>query len=428
MSRLATGEWLTRERVTAMATASAIGGAVLLFGLLAGARGTVDAFGRPLGTDFSVFWNAGHLANGGHPVSAWNPHLLNAAARATHGPGVPASAWLYPPVFMFVAAALARLPYLPALFAWQSLSLLLAAAVLSAVLKDRRAVLVALASPLSALVLGQGQNAFMTMALLGFGLLLLDRKPLRGGACLGALVYKPQLALMLAPMLLFGRHWRPIAGAAFTAALLVILSALAWGPESWRAFFASLHFGRTFMEQGMVPFWKSAGLFAMARQWGAGVHFAYAVQAMGTLAGLWLVWRLRAAEPLLRNAATCAAIALSTPYLLDYDMTVVGLGAAFLYRAAASGGFRDYERSALALIWVAPWFSRPAAEYLTLPLGPIATALLAVMAVQRASSRHRHPAVDVEGLPGDVPCLAAGEVDARGADVLAAAHLPQRNA
>ena len=188
MSKFATGEWVTRERVTAAAIASALGGALLLLALLLGARGTVDAFGRPLGTDFSVFWNAGQLANAGHPVSAWSPGLLNAAARATHGPGVPASAWLYPPVFLFVASALARLPYLPALLSWQLLSLLLAAAILSAVLKDRRALLVAIASPLSTLVLDHGQNAFMTMALLGFGLLLLDRKPWLAGICLGALV------------------------------------------------------------------------------------------------------------------------------------------------------------------------------------------------------------------------------------------------
>ncbi len=428
MNRFATGRWVTRERVTAAAVASAIAGAAILLALLLGAHGTVDAYGRPLGTDFSVFWNAGQLANDGHPVSAWSPHLLNAAARATHGPGVPQSAWLYPPVFLFVASGLAHLSYLPALLSWQLLSLLLAGAVLCAVLRGRRATLVALASPLTTLVLDHGQNAFLTMALLGSGLLLVERKPWLAGVCFGALVYKPQLALMLGPMLLFGRHWRPIAAGAVTAALLVVFSTLAWGPDSWRAFFASLHFGRTFMEQGMVPFWKSAGLFAMARQWGAGVQLAYAMQGLGALAGLLLLWRLRAANLLVRSAGTCAAIALSTPYLLDYDMTVVGLGAAFLYRAAVSDGFRPYERSALALIWVAPWFSRPAAEYLTLPLGPIATALLAVMAVQRASSRHRHPAVDVEGLPGDVACLAAGEVDARGADVLAAAHLPQRNA
>ena len=427
MSSLETGAWVTRERVTAAAIASAIASAGILIALLLGAHGTVDAFGRPLGSDFSVFWNAGHLANSGDPVSAWSPRLLNAAARATHGPAVPASAWLYPPVFLFVASALARLPYVAALLTWQTLSLLLAGVVLAAVLKDRRALLVALASPLSVLVLDHGQNAFLTMALLGFGLLLLDRKPLLAGICLGALVYKPQLALMLGPMLLFGRHWRAIAAAALTAAVLIGLSALAWGPESWRAFFASVHFGRSFMEQGMVPFWKSASLFAMARQWSAGVGLAYAVQGLGTIAGLLLLWRLRATAPLVRNAGTCAAIALSTPYLLDYDMTVVGLGTAFLYRAAVSDGFLRYDRNALALIWIAPWFARPAAEYLTLPLGPIATALLAFMAVQRAASRHRHAAVDVERLPGDVPSFAAGEIDAGSTDILAGAHLTQGN-
>src|SRR5438067_1287147 len=43
-------------------------------------------------------------------------------------------------------------------------------------------------------------------------------------------------------------------------------------------------------------------------------------------------------------------------------------------------------------------------------------------------SGHRHAAVDVQCLPGDVTRLAAGEIDASCADVLTAAHLPDRNA
>ena len=62
--------------------------------------------------------------------------------------------------------------------------------------------------------------------------------------------------------------------------------------------------------------------------------FSYLLQAMGAAAGMALLWRLRAASPFVLCAVACAAIALSTPYLLDYDMTVVGLGAVFLYAEA----------------------------------------------------------------------------------------------
>ena len=69
---------------------------------------------------------------------------------------------------------------------------------------------------------------------------------------------------------------------------------------------------------------------------------------------------------------------------MDYDMAAVGVGAAFLYAVAHRDGFMPYERSALAFIWAAPWFSRPAAELLTVPLGPIASVMLLAITLRRA--------------------------------------------
>ena len=392
MNLLATGDWLTRDRVTTFALASAVCTLAMLVILLATSNGTVDALGRPLGTDFSVFWNAGRMANAGNAVAAWDPVQLNAAARATHGGSIDASAWLYPPVFLFVASALAALPYVSALILWQAGCLVLLGITLSVVLDERRAALIALASPTAALVLGHGQTAFLTASLFGLGLALLDKRPMTAGSCLGALVYKPQLGLMIAPFLLFGRHWRAILAAAAVAAALIGLSAVVWGLESWRAFFSSLSLGRRYMEDGWVAFFKSASLFAAARRWGADTSVAYVVQAAGMVGGLALLWRLRAARPNVRNAAACAAVALATPYLLDYDLALVALGGAFLYKEMSTG-FRPYERNALAFLWIAPVIARPI-QYLGLPLGPSATILLALLALRRASE-HRHSAVHV---------------------------------
>ena len=41
-----------------------------------------------------------------------------------------------------------------------------------------------------------GQNGFLSAALIGGGALLLDKRPVLAGLCFGALVYKPQLAVM----------------------------------------------------------------------------------------------------------------------------------------------------------------------------------------------------------------------------------------
>ena len=66
-----------------------------------------------------------------------------------------------------------------------------------------------------------------------------------------------------------------------------------------------------------------------------------------------------------------------------------------------------FQCTGFAFIWVVPWVSRPAAEMLALPLSQIAMILLACLAVRRGRSGHRHAAVDVESLPGDVAGLAA---------------------
>ena len=419
VNRVASGDWLTRKFVTIGALAGAAVGVGTLLFLYLTANGTVDAYGRALGTDFSVFWNAGHLANSGRAVDAWDVDKFNAAAYATHGAQVPASAWLYPPVFLFVACALALAPYVTALISWQLASVSLAGVALASVLKNRRAALVALATPLTPLLLAHGQNAFLTASLLGFGLVLLDRKPALAGGCFGLLVYKPQLALMIGPMLLLGRHWRAIASAVIVALILVAASTLIWGVESWQAFLATLPHSRQYMESGITDFYRSASLFAAARRWGAGVPLAYGVQGLGFLAGLLIIFATRKSTADLRNAAVCVAATLSTPYLLDYDMAIAGFGAAFLYAEGACSGFRSYEKSILAFVWIAPWFARPASLDLWLPLGATATVLLAALIVRRAWSGHRHPTVDVERLPGDVTGFAAGEIDARRADILA---------
>src|SRR5829696_2708367 len=115
--------------------------------------------------------------------------------------------WVYPPVFLLVAAPLAALLYLLALLIWQLLSVVAVAVALNAILKDRLAVLICVASPLTPMVLAHGQNAFLTAGLLGLGLVSLKQARAAGAGAFGGLVYKLQLALQLAPLLLFTRNW-----------------------------------------------------------------------------------------------------------------------------------------------------------------------------------------------------------------------------
>lgn len=392
IAQLRSGDWLHRERVTRIAVISVIGCLAMLGFILLTAKGNVDVLGRPVGTDFASFWTAGWLANHGHVADAWDVQRHTMAMRGALGDGhIAPTPWFYPPPFLFVAAPLAWLPYLAALLLWQAASLLMIGCALSHIFglhpAPRRAVLIALASPLTWSVLGHGQNAYLTAALLGAGLVAMNNSAISGSA-FGALVYKPQLGLLLGPYLLLERRGAVLLWAVAAAAVLIGVSTLIWGVGSWQAFIGSLTFARTqVLESGAVPFYKSGSLFGAARLWDLPVPLAYGVQLLGAVGALALIWLLRRAPVRVRSAGVCAATALWTPYVQDYDLAIVAVGAAFLYAEAVESGFRPWERTALALIWAQPMFAREAAQWLSLPTGPMITGLLAWLVIGRGQIR-----------------------------------------
>jgi len=60
---------------------------------------------------------------------------------------------------------------------------------------------------------------------------------------------------------------------------------------------------------------------------------------------------------------------LSTPYCLDYDLTVLGPALALLVSYGVARGFPPYGKTLLALIWTLPLFARPLAAGLDVPTG-----------------------------------------------------------
>src|SRR5271156_3730092 len=120
---LRSGAWLTRERIRLVAIAVLFASAVGLIYLLVTANGLVDIQGRPLGTDFSSFYAAGTHVLDGHPEAPYDLARQHAREQAIFGLATPFYGWLYPPFFLFIAAALALLPYGVALATWQAVTL-----------------------------------------------------------------------------------------------------------------------------------------------------------------------------------------------------------------------------------------------------------------------------------------------------------------
>src|SRR6218665_3814997 len=121
---LRSGDWLTADRIRAVACVSLVLTGLSILYLLVTSHGTLDAWGRPLGTDFSNVWAAGQMALDGRAPAAWDWAQHYQVQQAAHGdPNVPFYGWHYPPPFLLLAALLATLPYVAALAIWQAASL-----------------------------------------------------------------------------------------------------------------------------------------------------------------------------------------------------------------------------------------------------------------------------------------------------------------
>ena len=125
LDTLRSGDWLTLGRMRLWAIGVLIATAAGIVWLGATANGLNDYQGRPLGTDFSNIYVAGSYIAEGRPEAPFDPRLQHARARQIFGEATPRYGWHYPPFFHFVAAPLAMLPYLLALFVWQAATLIL---------------------------------------------------------------------------------------------------------------------------------------------------------------------------------------------------------------------------------------------------------------------------------------------------------------
>jgi hypothetical protein len=395
LASLRSGEWLTRERLRlwglGMLAASALG---LVF-LIVTSDGLNDYQNRPLGTDFSNVYAAGSYMLDGRPEAPFDWPLQHARERSIFGQGTPFYGWHYPPFFLFVAGLLALMPYALSLAVWQGATLLLYLGTIWGILRavavsdgawanlltrDRLWLLLALAYPAVLVNIGHGHNGFLTAALLGAALIMLDKRPALAGVLFGLVAYKPQFGLLIPLVLIVSGRWRAFAAAAVTVAVLALATLIAFGPETWRAFFASAPLTRVeVLEQGGTGWHKIQSVFAMVRSWGGGVPLAYLAQGAATAAiaaALALLWRSRSAFPLKAAALVIAAI-VATPYSLDYDLAVLAPAIAFLAAHGFTRGFAPWEKTALALLWLMPLVARTVAEHTLVPLG--VPAMLAVL-------------------------------------------------
>jgi hypothetical protein len=342
---------------------------IWIVAMYAGGMFLFDGSGRPIPTDFVNVWAAGRLVHEGQAAAAydWAVHkqMENVAVgydfRGHFG-------WHYPPPFLFIAVALAALPYTIALAIWVAATLPLCLAVVRGIVGHPLGWLVAAGFPTVVANLVTGQNGFLTASLIGGTLGLMEKRPVLSGVCLGLLTYKPQFGLLFPLVLIAARKWTVFVTATLVATAIAFLSWLAFGTASWLAFFEWLPAtSKAFLSEGKAELGKLQSLFALVRVLGGSEALAWAFQfvlAAVVAAFVCALWR-RPVPYELKAAALTAGALLVTPYVYLYDMMVLAIGLAFLVRLGLKSGFHHHELAGLgvaaALLLSFPFVRAPVA-------------------------------------------------------------------
>lgn len=340
----------------------ALGYLIVLGGTFLKGDFLLDRQGRPIANDFVSVPAAGRLSLDGAPAAAYDwPTHKQAEVRIIGHDFAGYYGWHYPPTFLFVAAALATLPFVVAAVVSLAATLAAYVAALSGIL-GRTGIFVALGFPAALWNVTAGQNGFLTAALIGGTLGLMQRRPALAGICLGLLTYKPQFGLLFPLVLIADRRWLTIAVAAAVAIGLAALSSLVFGSASWQAFMHWLPItGQIVLGEGHADWSRLQSLFGLVRTHGGSERLAWSIQAIASAAlaiATTALWRSRAPFDL-KAAALAAATLVVTPYVYMYDLVVLAVAVAFLIRFALERGFVASEAfglaAAAALILIYPY-------------------------------------------------------------------------
>lgn len=343
--------WLDMPRIRRIAVIWCLVAPILLVVYLALQRqvGLTDGNDRPFGEDFLNFWSAARLAISGRATLIYDLRLFHDFQQAVVGGPIDLYHYSYPPVMLLLTAPIGLLPYEAGWLVWQVGGWLAFALAVRRVAPSNW-FLLALAPPAILINAIGGQNGCWIAAVLGWGLILLERRPMLAGAILALLVVKPQLAWLVPLALLAGREYRAVAALCLTAVLLIMLSLVIFGVDLWLAYAAQGAMLKTvILENGWGTWHRMISAFVLVRHLDAAVALAYAAQALVSAVVAWLVlarWRADGATPT-SFAMLLLGVLLGSIYVSDYDCVSVALVLAWAWPVLRADGLW---RSALAVL------------------------------------------------------------------------------
>ena len=332
-------------------------------------------------TDFVTLWAAGRMALANHAAAAYDWPTLKLVEEGILGhPLNGYLGWPYPPTVFFIVVPLSLLPYVNAFVLWVFCTFLAYLAAIRAIIGDRVGYLLAASFPAVLANFIVGQNGLLSASLIGGILIFLERRPLSAGVLLGLLTFKPHLGFLFTIALLVSGRWRVLASAGVVAALIAGASWATFGGESWQAFL--LNIGHALKIEGSADWGKLQSAFGLTRAFGGSEALAWNVQIVVTLmvvGAIAVLWRSRATYEL-KAAALGTGALLATSHLLTYDLAILAVPLAFLFRLGCNGRFLAHELAGMGLAC----FLILVFSFVVAPVGFVAVLVVAALIVNRA--------------------------------------------
>ncbi len=392
-ANLRTGDFIAPDRIRRVCVALIAFYAAAIAALFATSPdGMRDYLGRPIGSDFFAFWTAGVMAARGDALDAYDPGLNHLEQQRLLGDETPPFLpFLHPPPVLIAVTPLGAMPYFAALALFLMLGAGALGAVLTRLVPGRSALIAMAAAPAFFLNVTHGQAGLLVGALFGGALWLLDKRPIAAGILIGLIAVKPQYGLLIPIALVAAMRWRTIAAAAATVAAQVAAATLAFGAGVWPAFAEKLAYAQqTVLRDGGVDWAKYDTLYGALRAIGATAQTAFAAQGFLTAAiaaSIYCLWR-SGADLRLKGAGLIAGALLASPYSLDYDMALLLPAIALLVAHGLEKGFAPFEKSILALAWIAPLIAFQISSLTLIPVAFLAASLLLAAILRRSGPLH----------------------------------------
>jgi hypothetical protein len=189
--------------------------------------------------------------------------------------------------------------------------------------------------------------------------------------------------------LVAGRKWRVLSAFIISAGLMILFSCFVFGFDIWVAFMHNVSVSTKVLESGfngfILNFKTMPSPYAAVRLAGGSIGLSFLAQTAVMAFALFITVRVWSTETSLPLRASILVICsmLFTPYLQDYDVTLLALVIAWLGWEGYSKKWSEKENLFLLAAWFSPLISLLIVKLFKIQILPIFFILLIIFILRR---------------------------------------------